>query len=94
MTRLRLFLCRMHGYISMVGWAGAPQGAPVANKAGKVNSVQFHHHEIDLSGGGLSTFVGGCHYGYDLHPDTPVTCCSLQCRHGLYRPCQPLRKLR
>ncbi|ENO0457506.1 ash family protein [Salmonella enterica] len=25
----------------MVGWAGAPQGAPVANKAGKVNSVQF-----------------------------------------------------
>ncbi|EGO6390754.1 hypothetical protein IUZ16_000548 [Salmonella enterica] len=37
------FLCRAHGYTSMVGWAGAPQGAPVANKAGKVNSVQFHH---------------------------------------------------
>lgn len=37
------FLCRTHGYTSMVGWAGAPQGAPVANKAGKVNSVQFHH---------------------------------------------------
>ena len=43
LTRLRLFLCRTHGYTSMVGWAGALQGAPVANKAGKVNSVQFHH---------------------------------------------------
>ncbi|WP_434496954.1 ash family protein [Pectobacterium aroidearum] len=34
------FLCRLSSYISMVGWAGAPQGAPVANKAGKTNSVQ------------------------------------------------------
>ncbi|MCU1795994.1 hypothetical protein CUU45_01640 [Pectobacterium polaris] len=34
------FLCRLSGCISMVGWAGAPQGAPVANKAGKTNSVQ------------------------------------------------------
>ncbi|WP_370974304.1 hypothetical protein [Enterobacter wuhouensis] len=23
------FLCRAFGYTSMVGWAGAPQGAPV-----------------------------------------------------------------
>lgn len=26
---LASFLCRAFGYTSMVGWAGAPQGAPV-----------------------------------------------------------------
>ncbi|ENT4449674.1 ash family protein [Salmonella enterica] len=36
----RLFLCRALGYTSMVGWAGAPQGAPVACNAGSSNPVQ------------------------------------------------------
>ncbi|WP_155276608.1 ash family protein [Pectobacterium brasiliense] len=77
LTRLRLFLCCVSGYISMVGWAGAPQGAPVANKAGKTNSVQSTTRKIGLFGGGLSTFVGGCHYGYDPYPNSPVTYRSL-----------------
>ncbi|HDC2125768.1 TPA: ash family protein [Salmonella enterica] len=40
----------------MVGWAGAPQGAPVANKAGKTNSVQSTTHKIGLLGGGVINF--------------------------------------
>ncbi|ENV4276776.1 ash family protein [Salmonella enterica] len=55
MTRLRLFLCCAFGYISMVGWARAPQGAPVSSMAGKVNLVQSTTREIDLSGGGIKT---------------------------------------
>ncbi|WP_376750677.1 ash family protein [Atlantibacter hermannii] len=39
-TRPRLFLCRALGYTSMVGWAGAPKGAPVACNAGSSNPVQ------------------------------------------------------
>lgn len=53
MTLRRLFLCRSHGYISMVGWARAPQGAPVSSMAGKVNLAQSTTREIDLSGGGF-----------------------------------------
>ncbi|EBP3213071.1 ash family protein [Salmonella enterica subsp. enterica serovar Portland] len=41
----------------MVGWAGAPQGAPVANKAGKTNSVQSTTHKIGLLGGGVINFL-------------------------------------
>ncbi|MCG1033771.1 ash family protein [Bacillus amyloliquefaciens] len=43
MTRFASFLCRSPSYISMVGRAEAPQGAPVSSKAGKTNSVRFHH---------------------------------------------------
>ncbi|EER9417460.1 TPA: ash family protein [Escherichia coli] len=43
MTRQRLFLCCSHGYISMVGRAGASQDAPVSDKAGKANPARFHH---------------------------------------------------
>ncbi|WP_335337918.1 hypothetical protein [[Enterobacter] lignolyticus] len=78
----------------MVGWAGAPQGAPVANKAGKTNSVQSATNKIGLLGGGYSTFVGGCHYGYYPHANTPVTCCSPQCRHGFHGTGRTLRNLR
>ncbi|WP_193764583.1 ash family protein [Hafnia alvei] len=46
-------MCRSHGYISMVGWARAPQGAPVSSMAGKVNLAQSTTREIDLSGGGF-----------------------------------------
>ncbi|HHT3932494.1 TPA: hypothetical protein ACTYF9_002295 [Escherichia coli] len=43
MTHQRLFLCCSHGYISMVGRAGASQDAPVSDKAGKANPARFHH---------------------------------------------------
>ncbi|EHM40261.1 hypothetical protein HMPREF0454_03555 [Hafnia alvei ATCC 51873] len=43
MTRFASFLCRSSGYISMVGRTGASQDAPVSSKAGKTNSVRFHH---------------------------------------------------
>jgi hypothetical protein len=35
---------------SMVGWAGAPQGAPVSSMAGKTNSVQSITRKIGLFG--------------------------------------------
>ena len=35
----------------MVGWMGAPKGAPVAECAGSANPVQFTTHEICTSGG-------------------------------------------
>ncbi|WP_212734705.1 ash family protein, partial [Citrobacter sp. wls619] len=50
---LASFLCCTFGYISMVGWTRASQGAPVSSMAGKVNLVQSTTREIDLSGGGL-----------------------------------------
>ncbi|MFP5628702.1 ash family protein [Salmonella sp. 741265116_PST] len=40
---VRLLLCRSSGCISMVGRAEASQDAPVSSKAGKTNSVRFHH---------------------------------------------------
>lgn len=57
MTRLRLFLCCAFGYISMVGWTRAPQGAPVSSMAGKVNLVQSITRGIDLSGGGFKNHI-------------------------------------
>ncbi|HHU7963516.1 TPA: Rha family transcriptional regulator, partial [Escherichia coli] len=36
----------------MVGWAGAPKGAPVSVDAGYANPVQFTTSEIGVSGGG------------------------------------------
>ncbi len=73
MTRPRLFLCRASGSgsdtlslpHSMVGWAGAPQGAPVSSMAGKTNSVQSITRKIGLFGGGLKSHTGGCLNGYD-----------------------------
>ncbi|MFE4066553.1 ash family protein [Escherichia coli] len=35
----------------MVGWAGAPKGAPVSDNAGYANLVQFTTSEIGVSGG-------------------------------------------
>lgn len=43
MTCQRRKICRMHGYTSMVGQAGASQDAPVPCNAGKVNPVWFRH---------------------------------------------------
>ncbi|MCC4108876.1 ash family protein [Serratia ureilytica] len=73
----RLFLCRALGYTSMVGWAGAPQGAPVACNAGSSNPVQSTTMRLEPLVVGFKPVTGGCLYGYDPHPDTPVTCCSL-----------------
>ncbi|WP_249534134.1 ash family protein, partial [Escherichia coli] len=36
----------------MVGWTGAPKGAPVSLSAGYANPVQFTTSEIGVSGGG------------------------------------------
>ncbi|MZG33373.1 hypothetical protein E4659_03300 [Dickeya dianthicola] len=50
------WLCRI-----MVGWAGAPQGAPVSDEAGKTNSAQSTTRKIGLFGGGdiLYSLIGG-----------------------------------
>ncbi|WP_159565463.1 ash family protein [Budvicia diplopodorum] len=57
-TRQRLFLCRTFSCThTMVGWARASQGAPVSDKAGKVNLVQSTTHVIDLSGGGFKHYL-------------------------------------
>ncbi|MGU3381011.1 hypothetical protein [Klebsiella grimontii] len=88
-------MCRAFCYISMVGRAGASQDAPVSVRPVRSTPPGSTTHEIDLSGGGNKLILtGGCHYGYDLHSNTPVTFRSLQCRHRLHRPRQPLRKLR
>ncbi|WP_407045548.1 ash family protein [Klebsiella variicola] len=71
------FLCRALGYTSMVGWAGAPQGAPVACNAGSSNPVQSTTMRLEPLVVGFKPVTGGCHYGYDPHSDTPVTCHSL-----------------
>ncbi|EHK8453601.1 ash family protein [Escherichia coli] len=86
----RLFLCRALGYTSMVGWAGAPQGAPVACNAGSSNPVQSTTMRLEPLVVGFKPVTGGCLYGYDPHSDTPVTCCSLQCCHRFYRTGRPL----
>jgi len=44
----------------MVGWTGAPQGAPVACNAGSSNPVQSTTLEIGTSGGGINPVTGGC----------------------------------
>lgn len=47
------FLLSQLGYIQiMVGWVGAPQGAPVSVCAGYANPAQFTTSEIGVSGGG------------------------------------------
>ncbi|NTX71455.1 hypothetical protein FCH31_18780 [Lelliottia amnigena] len=39
----KILLRRASGNISMVGWTGASQDAPVSIKAGNANSVQTRH---------------------------------------------------
>nr|WP_250668139.1 ash family protein [Escherichia coli] len=51
----------------MVGWVGAPKGAPVSVCAGYANPAQFTTSEIGVSGGG-SIAYGGCHHGYCPSP--------------------------
>ncbi|WP_224253470.1 ash family protein [Klebsiella grimontii] len=69
----RLFLCRALGYTSMVGWAGAPQGAPVACNAGSSNPVQSTTMRLEPLVVGFKPVTGGCHYGYDPNPNTSIT---------------------
>ncbi|ECD2277600.1 peptidase, partial [Salmonella enterica subsp. enterica] len=46
------FLLSQLGYIQiMVGWVGAPKGAPVSDNAGYANPAQFTTSEIGVSGG-------------------------------------------
>ncbi|MDY4381296.1 ash family protein [Pectobacterium brasiliense] len=59
----------------MVGWAGAPQGAPVSDEAGKTNSVQSTTRKIGLFGGGDISTHRRLHYGYDHYPNSPVAYC-------------------
>ncbi|HCL5254319.1 TPA: hypothetical protein N2G30_004551 [Salmonella enterica] len=51
-ARLRFFLCRAFGYISMVGRAGALQSAPVSMRPVRSTLSGSITSEIDLSGGG------------------------------------------
>ncbi|WP_353655501.1 ash family protein [Citrobacter sp. Ct235] len=78
----------------MVGWAGASQDAPVSCNTGSSNPVQFTTNEIGTSGGGITTRYRRLPYGYDPHPNTPVTRHPLQRCHGFHRSGQLLRKLR
>ncbi|WP_369935901.1 ash family protein [Mangrovibacter phragmitis] len=78
------FLCRAHSYTPMVGWAGALKGAPVSCNAGSSNPVQSITSEIGTSGGGITFVTGGCHYGYNPYPDTPITYPAFQCRYGFH----------
>lgn len=51
---LASFLSSAFAHIQiMVGWAGAPKGAPVSVDAGYANPVQFTTSEIGVSGGGV-----------------------------------------
>ncbi|WP_165934267.1 ash family protein [Sodalis ligni] len=76
---------------SMVGWAGAPQGAPVANEAGKTNSVQSTTRKIGLFRWRLyQSLVGGCLYGYNPHPKSRVIFQPPQFNHGFHRADQSL----
>ncbi|MGC3900464.1 Rha family transcriptional regulator, partial [Salmonella enterica] len=50
------FLLSQLGYIQiMVGWVGAPKGAPVSDNAGYANPAQFTTSEIGVSGGGVTS---------------------------------------
>ncbi|WP_281986803.1 ash family protein [Escherichia coli] len=52
----------------MVGWTGAPQGAPVSCNTGSSNPVQFTTNEIGTSGGGVNTRYRRLSYAYNPHP--------------------------
>ncbi|QKN83946.1 ash family protein [Scandinavium goeteborgense] len=63
-TRFASFLCCSLCCTSMVGRAGASQDAPVSSKAGKTNSVWFHHpQDWSLRWWFKSSLTGGCPYG-------------------------------
>ncbi|WP_434062565.1 ash family protein [Escherichia coli] len=62
------FLCRASGCISMVGWTGASQDAPVSCNTGSSNPVKFTTNEIGTSGGGITTRYRRLSYGYHPFP--------------------------
>ncbi|EQA8866268.1 ash family protein [Citrobacter braakii] len=79
----------------MVGRAGASQDAPVSVRPVMPTPSGSTTREIGISGGGNIYFsLEVAPYGYNPQPDSPVTCYSLQRRHGFHRPCQSLRNLR
>ncbi|MBL6571490.1 ash family protein [Escherichia coli] len=60
---LASFLLLQHSYTQiMVGWVGAPKGAPVSVCAGYANPAQFTTSEIGVSGGG----------SYPLHTEAAI----------------------
>ncbi|TNL14180.1 hypothetical protein CYD30_00660 [Kosakonia cowanii] len=81
MTRIASSLCRAYGYASMAGRAGASQDAPVSSKAGKTNSVRSAAIRLVSWVVAHISLTGGCPYGYDPYPDSPIP----QNRTPLYR---------
>ncbi|MBJ4016019.1 Rha family transcriptional regulator, partial [Salmonella enterica subsp. enterica serovar Meleagridis] len=56
MGALASFLLLQLSYTQiMVGWVGAPKGAPVSDNAGYANPAQFTTSEIGVSGGGVTS---------------------------------------
>ncbi|EPC5642039.1 MULTISPECIES: ash family protein [Proteus] len=53
----RILLCCSHSCTSMVGWTVASKGAPVSNRAGKANSVQFTTSKIGLFSGEFRNYL-------------------------------------
>ncbi|QAR47903.1 hypothetical protein EQG67_20125 [Kosakonia cowanii] len=72
MTRIASSLCRAYGYASMAGRAGASQDAPVSSKAGKTNSVRSAAIRLVSWVVAHISLTGGCPYGYDPYPDSPI----------------------
>ena len=63
MGALASFLLLQLSYTQiMVGWVGAPKGAPVSDNAGYANPAQFTTSEIGVSGGG----------SYPLHTEAAI----------------------
>ncbi len=61
--RVSVFLLLQLSYTQiMVGWVGAPKGAPVSVCAGYANPAQFTTSEIGVSGGG----------SYPLHTEAAI----------------------
>jgi len=61
----------------MVGRTVASQDAPVSGKAGKTNSVRFHHPQIGLFGSGLSLYLPeDAIMATTLNPDHPLVSVS------------------
>ncbi|WP_420916642.1 hypothetical protein [Pectobacterium polaris] len=78
----------------MVGWAGAPQGAPVSDEAGKTNSVQSTTCKIGLFGGGDIPTHRRLPYGYDHNPHSPVTYRFFPRHNRFHHAGRPLRTTR
>ncbi|EKG0290646.1 hypothetical protein O1M57_003357 [Escherichia albertii] len=62
-------MCRLHGYISMVGRAVASQDAPVSVRPVMLTPSGSTTREISISSdGNNSLLTGGLPYGYNPHP--------------------------